>query len=132
MHAEMWRTRRDAVAACGRGRPRTQDAGGSIILRTAIMLNTIPTARDEYQSISSFFINRQLDARPVSAQHPVLSSQFSVLSSQSLVLSPQFSVLSPQSSVLSPQFSVLSPQSSVLGSWFLVLGSRFSVLGSPK
>jgi hypothetical protein len=37
MHAEMWRTRRGAVAARGRGRPRTQDAGGSIILRNAII-----------------------------------------------------------------------------------------------
>ena len=37
MHAEMWRTRGGAVAARGRGRPRTQDAGGSIILRTAMI-----------------------------------------------------------------------------------------------
>jgi hypothetical protein len=37
MHAEMWRTRGGAVAARGRGRPRTQDAGGSIILRTAVI-----------------------------------------------------------------------------------------------
>ena len=37
MHAEMWRTRGGAVAARGRERPRTQDAGGSIILRTAMI-----------------------------------------------------------------------------------------------
>jgi hypothetical protein len=90
-----------AVSACGRGRPRTQDARGSQFLVLGSRFGT--------------------PALPGGTWFSVLGSWFSVRDARA----PRGHV------VLGSRFLVLGSWFLVPGSWFLVLGSRFGTPAHP-